>query len=132
MLILDHDIPVPYLFCAVQSTHMAIVMAKTSVEVGSIDKSGTRMIMMLLGDISCTPLSLPLFVSTHEHYVVMVVYGISLSQGLADNAVISRVNGDLWDLDRPLEKSCSLEILRFDNDDAQAVSIMCPLGYHTL
>uniref|UniRef100_A0A8C7H9I6 threonine--tRNA ligase n=1 Tax=Oncorhynchus kisutch TaxID=8019 RepID=A0A8C7H9I6_ONCKI len=44
-----------------------------------------------------------------------------ISQGLADNAVISRVNGDLWDLDRPLEKSCSLEILRFDNDDAQAV-----------
>ncbi|KAK6294382.1 hypothetical protein J4Q44_G00352120 [Coregonus suidteri] len=44
-----------------------------------------------------------------------------ISQGLADNAVISRVNGDLWDMDRPLEKSCSLEILRFDNDDAQAV-----------
>uniref|UniRef100_A0A8C8F6S3 threonine--tRNA ligase n=1 Tax=Oncorhynchus tshawytscha TaxID=74940 RepID=A0A8C8F6S3_ONCTS len=43
-----------------------------------------------------------------------------ISKGLADNAVISQVNGDLWDLDRPLEKSCSLEILRFDNDDAQA------------
>lgn len=46
----------------------------------------------------------------------------SLSQGLADNAVISRVNGDLWDLDRPLEQDCSLEILNFDNVDAQAVS----------
>lgn len=45
-----------------------------------------------------------------------------LSQGLADNAVISRVNGELWDLDRPLEQDCSLEILRFDNEDAQAVS----------
>lgn len=44
------------------------------------------------------------------------------SQGLADNAVISRVNGELWDLDRPLEQDCSLEILRFDNEDAQAVS----------
>ncbi|KAM6980191.1 threonine--tRNA ligase 1, cytoplasmic [Aplochiton taeniatus] len=44
-----------------------------------------------------------------------------ISQGLADNAVISRVNGDLWDLDRPLEQDCSLEILRFDNEDAQAV-----------
>ncbi|XP_038138556.1 threonine--tRNA ligase 1, cytoplasmic [Cyprinodon tularosa] len=44
-----------------------------------------------------------------------------ISQGLADNAVISRVNGELWDLDRPLEQDCSLEILRFDNDDAQAV-----------
>ncbi|KAF3832312.1 hypothetical protein F7725_025977 [Dissostichus mawsoni] len=41
--------------------------------------------------------------------------------GLADNAVISRVNGELWDLDRPLEHDCSLEILRFDNEDAQAV-----------
>lgn len=46
----------------------------------------------------------------------------SLSQGLADNAVISRVNGQLWDLDRPLEQDCSLEILRFDDEDAQAVS----------
>lgn len=45
-----------------------------------------------------------------------------LSQGLADNSVISRVDGELWDLDRPLEQDCSLELLRFDNDDAQAVS----------
>ncbi|KAJ8340644.1 hypothetical protein SKAU_G00352770 [Synaphobranchus kaupii] len=45
----------------------------------------------------------------------------SISQGLADNAVIARVNGELWDLDRPLEKDCSLEVLRFDNEDAQAV-----------
>ncbi|XP_021175223.2 threonine--tRNA ligase 1, cytoplasmic isoform X2 [Fundulus heteroclitus] len=44
-----------------------------------------------------------------------------ISQGLADSAVISRVNGELWDLDRPLEQDCSLEILRFDNEDAQAV-----------
>uniref|UniRef100_A0A8C7ZWI1 threonine--tRNA ligase n=1 Tax=Oryzias sinensis TaxID=183150 RepID=A0A8C7ZWI1_9TELE len=44
-----------------------------------------------------------------------------ISQGLADNAVISRVNGELWDLDRPLEQDCSLELLRFDNEDAQAV-----------
>uniref|UniRef100_A0A3P9NR26 threonine--tRNA ligase n=1 Tax=Poecilia reticulata TaxID=8081 RepID=A0A3P9NR26_POERE len=44
-----------------------------------------------------------------------------ISQGLADSAVISLVNGELWDLDRPLEQDCSLEILRFDNEDAQAV-----------
>ncbi|KAL4593164.1 hypothetical protein GN956_G26998, partial [Arapaima gigas] len=44
------------------------------------------------------------------------------SQGLADNAVIARVNGELWDLDRPLEKDCSLELLRFqDDDEARAV-----------
>lgn len=46
---------------------------------------------------------------------------LSCSQGLADNAVISRVNGDLWDLDRPLEGDCSLELLRFDDEEAQAV-----------
>ncbi|KAG8001013.1 Threonine--tRNA ligase [Nibea albiflora] len=45
----------------------------------------------------------------------------AISQGLADNSVISRVNGELWDLDRPLEQDCSLELLRFDNEDAQAV-----------
>ncbi|XP_061100842.1 threonine--tRNA ligase 1, cytoplasmic-like [Conger conger] len=44
-----------------------------------------------------------------------------ISQGLADNAVIARVDGEMWDLDRPLEKDCSLEVLRFDNEDAQAV-----------
>uniref|UniRef100_A0A8B9KDC2 threonine--tRNA ligase n=1 Tax=Astyanax mexicanus TaxID=7994 RepID=A0A8B9KDC2_ASTMX len=44
-----------------------------------------------------------------------------ISQGLADNCVIARVDGGLWDLDRPLEKDCSLELLRFDHEDAQAV-----------
>ncbi|KAG1971244.1 threonine--tRNA ligase 1, cytoplasmic isoform X1 [Pimephales promelas] len=45
----------------------------------------------------------------------------ALSRGLADNCVIARVNGELWDLDRPLETDCSLELLRFDHEDAQAV-----------
>ncbi|KAF7698839.1 threonine--tRNA ligase 1, cytoplasmic [Silurus meridionalis] len=44
-----------------------------------------------------------------------------ISQGLADNCVVARVDDELWDLDRPLEKDCSLELLRFDNEDAQAV-----------
>uniref|UniRef100_A0A8C6PVE3 threonine--tRNA ligase n=1 Tax=Nothobranchius furzeri TaxID=105023 RepID=A0A8C6PVE3_NOTFU len=44
-----------------------------------------------------------------------------ISQGLADRAVVSRVNGELWDLDRPLENNCSLEILNFDSEEAQAV-----------
>ncbi|GAA6067618.1 threonine--tRNA ligase 1, cytoplasmic isoform X1, partial [Tachysurus ichikawai] len=44
-----------------------------------------------------------------------------ISQGLADNCVIARVDDELWDLDRPLEKDCTLELLRFDNEDAQAV-----------
>ncbi|KAJ8977476.1 hypothetical protein NQ317_001758 [Molorchus minor] len=44
-----------------------------------------------------------------------------ISQGLADNAVISKVNSILWDLDRPLEDDCKLELLKFDDPEAQAV-----------
>ncbi|XP_049284736.1 threonine--tRNA ligase 1, cytoplasmic isoform X2 [Anopheles funestus] len=44
-----------------------------------------------------------------------------ISQGLADNTVISRVNNELWDLDRPLEGDCKLQLLKFDDPDAQAV-----------
>jgi len=44
-----------------------------------------------------------------------------ISAGLADNTVISKVNGELWDLDRPLEKDCSLQLLKFDDPEAQAV-----------
>ncbi|VVC93082.1 unnamed protein product [Leptidea sinapis] len=42
-------------------------------------------------------------------------------QGLADSTIIARVNGVLWDLDRPLEGDSKLELLRWDNTDAQAV-----------
>lgn len=61
--------------------------------------------------------------SLETEFLTHLSHTWSFSQGLADNAVISRVNGQLWDLDRPLEQDCSLEILRFDNEDAQAVSI---------
>uniref|UniRef100_H3BH99 threonine--tRNA ligase n=2 Tax=Latimeria chalumnae TaxID=7897 RepID=H3BH99_LATCH len=44
-----------------------------------------------------------------------------ISQGLADNTVIAKVNGELWDLDRPLEGDTALELLKFDNEEAQAV-----------
>ena len=43
------------------------------------------------------------------------------SQNLADSVVISKVNGVLWDLDRPLEENCTLELLKFDDPEAQAV-----------
>uniref|UniRef100_A0A8C2BAM9 threonine--tRNA ligase n=1 Tax=Cyprinus carpio TaxID=7962 RepID=A0A8C2BAM9_CYPCA len=44
-----------------------------------------------------------------------------ISQGLADNTVISKVNNEVWDLDRPLEENCSLVLLKFDDEEAQAV-----------
>lgn len=46
---------------------------------------------------------------------------VGISQGLASNAVIAKVNGELWDLDRPLEGDCTLELLTFDDQEAQAV-----------
>ncbi|XP_078711030.1 threonine--tRNA ligase 1, cytoplasmic isoform X2 [Lampetra fluviatilis] len=44
-----------------------------------------------------------------------------ISKGLADNVVIARVNGGLWDLDRPLESDTTLQLLKFDDEEAQAV-----------
>ncbi|XP_060857156.1 threonine--tRNA ligase 1, cytoplasmic-like isoform X2 [Metopolophium dirhodum] len=44
-----------------------------------------------------------------------------ISQGLADNTVIAKVNGELWDLDRPLEKDSTLQLLKIDNEEAQKV-----------
>ncbi|KRT80944.1 hypothetical protein AMK59_5632, partial [Oryctes borbonicus] len=44
-----------------------------------------------------------------------------ISQGLADNTVIAKVNGVLWDLDRPLEADCKLELLKFEEAEAQGV-----------
>ncbi|PIO25271.1 hypothetical protein AB205_0130530, partial [Aquarana catesbeiana] len=43
------------------------------------------------------------------------------SRGLAENTIIAKVNDELWDLDRPLEGDCTLELLTFDNEEAQAV-----------
>ncbi|XP_050165392.1 threonine--tRNA ligase 1, cytoplasmic-like isoform X2 [Myiozetetes cayanensis] len=46
---------------------------------------------------------------------------IGISQALASSAVIAKVNGELWDLDRPLEGDCTLELLTFDDEEAKAV-----------
>ncbi|XP_061116101.1 threonine--tRNA ligase 1, cytoplasmic [Conger conger] len=44
-----------------------------------------------------------------------------ISKGLADNTVIAKVNNEVWDLDRPLEGDCSLQLLKFEDEEAQAV-----------
>ncbi|XP_021488945.1 threonine--tRNA ligase 2, cytoplasmic isoform X2 [Meriones unguiculatus] len=44
-----------------------------------------------------------------------------ISKELAENTVIAKVNGVLWDLDRPLEGNSTVELLMFDNEEAQAV-----------
>ncbi|XP_043499803.1 threonine--tRNA ligase 1, cytoplasmic isoform X1 [Polistes fuscatus] len=45
----------------------------------------------------------------------------NISQSLSDSVVIAKVNNELWDLDRPLETSCKLQLLKFDDPDAQQV-----------
>ncbi|XP_039090980.1 threonine--tRNA ligase 2, cytoplasmic isoform X2 [Hyaena hyaena] len=44
-----------------------------------------------------------------------------ISQELAESTVVAKVNGELWDLDRPLEGDSTLQLLMFDNEEAQAV-----------
>ena len=45
----------------------------------------------------------------------------SISQRLADDAIVARVNGDLWDLNRPLESDAKIEILTPKNPDSLVV-----------
>ncbi|RUS74601.1 hypothetical protein EGW08_017643, partial [Elysia chlorotica] len=44
-----------------------------------------------------------------------------ISQGLADSTVVAKVNGELWDLDRPFEKDSSLQLLKFDDPEGRYV-----------
>uniref|UniRef100_A0A2P2HX70 threonine--tRNA ligase n=2 Tax=Hirondellea gigas TaxID=1518452 RepID=A0A2P2HX70_9CRUS len=45
----------------------------------------------------------------------------SISQGLADTTVVAKVDGQVWDLDRPLTNDCKLKLLKFDDPDAKTV-----------
>ena len=45
----------------------------------------------------------------------------SLSKSLFERTVIARVNGELWDLERPLEGDARLELLDFDSEDGKKV-----------
>ena len=49
-----------------------------------------------------------------------------ISKGFADNAVIARVNSDLWDLDRPLERDVTVEILKFEDTEGMYI-VLCSL-----
>ncbi|PHU29015.1 Threonine--tRNA ligase, cytoplasmic [Capsicum chinense] len=42
-----------------------------------------------------------------------------ISKSLASNALIAKVNGVLWDLLRPLESDCKLELFTFDSDEGR-------------
>ncbi|CBI39735.3 hypothetical protein VitviT2T_030000 [Vitis vinifera] len=42
-----------------------------------------------------------------------------ISKGLASNALISQVNGVLWDMSRALEGDCGLKLFTFDSDEGR-------------
>ncbi|KAF5449828.1 hypothetical protein F2P56_030233 [Juglans regia] len=42
-----------------------------------------------------------------------------ISKSLAANALISQVNGVLWDMTRPLEDDCELKLFTFDSDEGR-------------
>ncbi|CDS08596.1 Putative Threonyl-tRNA synthetase [Lichtheimia ramosa] len=46
---------------------------------------------------------------------------LGISKSLADRTVIAKVNGELWDLERPFEESSSLELLDFESEDGKKV-----------
>ena len=50
---------------------------------------------------------------------LMIAEGIH--KMLANQSIVSKVNGKLWDLFRPLEGACNLELLKWDSDEAKEV-----------
>ena len=45
----------------------------------------------------------------------------SIGKSFAERQVISKVDGELWDLERPLEKDSNLEFLDFNNEEGRGV-----------
>lgn len=48
-----------------------------------------------------------------------IIKGISKS--LANNAVVAKVDGQIWDLFRPLEGDCNLQVHTFDDPEGKEV-----------
>lgn len=44
-----------------------------------------------------------------------------ISKSLFERTVVARVDGELWDLERPFEKSCKLELLDFEHPEGKKV-----------
>lgn len=45
----------------------------------------------------------------------------NISKSLSEKIVSCKVDGELWDLNRPLEKDCSVKLLTFDDDEGKQV-----------
>ncbi len=53
---------------------------------------------------------------------------LSLSKSLFEQTVIAEVDGELWDLDRPLEQSCSLKLLNFEDPEGKQLECVLSSG----
>lgn len=45
----------------------------------------------------------------------------SISKSLAKKTIVAKVDGEVWDLNRPLEGDCALQLLSFDDPDGKEV-----------
>lgn len=54
-----------------------------------------------------------------------------ISKSLVERTVIAQVDGELWDLTRPLEKTCKLELLDFDHTEGMRRTITSQLRLST-
>ncbi|MBU0800642.1 MAG: TGS domain-containing protein, partial [Alphaproteobacteria bacterium] len=57
-------------------------------------------------------------VRTYDAGATGLTVAESISKSLAKAAIAVRVDGDLWDMSRPLPAACRLEIVKQDGDDA--------------
>ncbi len=48
---------------------------------------------------------------------------LAISKGLADSTVIAKVNGEVWDLDRPFEGDATVEFLKFEDKEAEVRAV---------
>lgn len=55
-----------------------------------------------------------------------------ISKGLADNCIVAKVNGELWDLDRELEKDSTLELLKWNDDNEEVKAVFWHSSAHIL
>ena len=49
-----------------------------------------------------------------------------ISKSLAKKVVVAKVDGELWDVFRPLEGDCALQLLSFDDTDGKEVRVHGP------
>ena len=56
----------------------------------------------------------------------------SISKGLSEKVIIAKVDGKLWDLNRPLEKDCTLEVMDFDHPSGEAKAVFWHSSAHVL